>query len=123
MKISQLAKTTGVSARSIRHYEKKNLISAARLGNDYRDFDESVINRIKTIQLYLGLGLTTEQIADIFNCENNNPEMDEYCEEMLENYENKLDEVNRQMNALATVQLRLEKKIHQIKENLAMKSY
>ncbi|GGD78966.1 MerR family DNA-binding transcriptional regulator [Paenibacillus nasutitermitis] len=43
MKISQLLKATGASARSIRYYEKKNLLAARRLDNDYREFDEADI--------------------------------------------------------------------------------
>ncbi|WP_144502215.1 MerR family DNA-binding transcriptional regulator, partial [Bacillus thuringiensis] len=41
MKISELARLTNVSIRSIRHYDNKGLLNADRLENDYRDFDES----------------------------------------------------------------------------------
>lgn len=54
MKISQLAKLTGISARSVRHYEEKGLISVSRLDNNYREFDDSVVEIINTIRLYLG---------------------------------------------------------------------
>lgn len=46
MKISQLSRATGVSPRSIRHYEKKKLLTANRLENDYREFDESAVERV-----------------------------------------------------------------------------
>ncbi|WNC15222.1 MerR family transcriptional regulator [Brevibacillus brevis] len=119
MLISQLSKLTGVSPRSIRHYEKKNLLSSNRLRNAYREFDESAITRIKTIQLYLSFGLTTDEIAEILKCEDNLHEMDMYCEEMLEPYVAKLHEVKNQMNMLASVHQQLEKQINQIKENLS----
>ena len=99
MKISELSKKTGASIRSIRHYEK-NLITAVRLENGYREFDESAIKRIRIIQLYLGLGLTTEQIEEILKCEDNGPEEYEFCEEMLETYQVKLDQINRQISVL-----------------------
>ncbi|MGG3575186.1 MerR family transcriptional regulator [Bacillus gobiensis] len=111
MKISQLSKITGASTRSIRHYEKKKLITASRLENGYREFDESAIKRIRIIQLYLGLGLTTEQIEEILECEDNGPEEYEFCEEMLEIYQEKLDQYNRQIYALKVVTNRLEKQI------------
>lgn len=84
MKISELSKITGASIRSIRHYEKKNLITASRLDNGYRKFDELAIERIKTIQIYLGLGLTTDQIEEVFSCHDSKyeEEYDEFCEEM-----------------------------------------
>ncbi|HDR7717861.1 MerR family transcriptional regulator [Bacillus albus] len=114
MKISELSKKTGASIRSIRHYEKKNLITAVRLENGYRKFDESAIKRIRIIQLYLGLGLVTEQIEEILNCEVNGPEDYEFCEEMLETYQVKLDQINRQISVLDVVKHRLEKQIMQM---------
>ncbi|KZE80780.1 MerR family transcriptional regulator [Paenibacillus elgii] len=118
MKISQLSRATGVSPRSIRHYEKKKLLTANRLENDYREFDESAVDRVKTIQIYIRLGLSTEEIEQVLNCKDNYPEYaeDEYCGEMLAVYEQKLNEINKQMNALATVQQRLEKQIRQMKK-------
>jgi MerR family transcriptional regulator, Zn(II)-responsive regulator of zntA len=67
MRIQELAGRTGVSIRSLRYYEQKQLIASRRLDNGYRDFDETAIERVKTIQLYFGLGLTTGQIEQIIN--------------------------------------------------------
>ncbi|MFV8519673.1 MerR family transcriptional regulator [Bacillus sp. SBS7] len=122
MKISELSKKTGASIRSIRHYEKKNLITAVRLENGYREFDESAIKRIRIIQLYLGLGLTTEQIEEILKCEDNGPEDYEFCEEMLETYQVKLDQINRQMSVLDVVKHRLEKQIMQMTDKRRMRN-
>ncbi|WP_028777183.1 MerR family transcriptional regulator [Shimazuella kribbensis] len=119
MEIGQLSKRTGVSVRSIRHYEKKGLITATRLENGYRDFDESAIDRIKIIQIYLGLGLTTDQIRGVLNCHDNfvYPDYEYLCEETLEVYEERLNEVNRNIDTLNTVKKRLEKQINQIKKS------
>ncbi|MDA1544701.1 MULTISPECIES: MerR family transcriptional regulator [Bacillus cereus group] len=122
MKISELSKKTGASIRSIRHYEKKNLITAVRLENGYREFDESAIKRIRIIQLYLGLGLTTEQIEEILKCEDNGPEEYEFCEEMLETYQAKLDQINRQISVLDVVKYRLEKQIMQMTDKRRMRN-
>ncbi|MFA1807741.1 MerR family transcriptional regulator [Bacillus anthracis] len=122
MKISELSKKTGASIRSIRHYEKKNLITAVRLENGYREFDESAIKRIRIIQLYLGLGLTTEQIEEILKCEDNGPEEYEFCEEMLETYQVKLDQINRQISVLDAVKYRLEKQIMQMTDKRRMRN-
>lgn len=118
MKISELSKKTGASIRSIRHYEKKNLITASRLDNGYREFDESSIERIKSIQIYLGLGLTTDQIEEFLNCMDIHPpyDIDELCEEVFDVYEEKLAEINRKINALSVVKERLEKQINQKKD-------
>lgn len=119
MKISQIAKQTGTSIRSLRHYEKKGLITVSRLDNNYREFDDSIVEVIHTIQLYLNLGLTTDQIKDIMYCkypENHEfGEKEEYCEELLQIYETKLDEVIRQKKALADAELSLKKQISLMK--------
>jgi MerR family Zn(II)-responsive transcriptional regulator of zntA len=121
LKISQLSKITGASTRSMRHYEKKKLITAVRLENDYRVFDESAIERIRIIQLYLGLGLTTEQIEAILKGEVSGPDDYEFCKEMLEIYQEKLDHTNRQIQALEVVKHRLEKQIASMTEKRRLK--
>lgn len=118
MKISELSRLTGVSARSIRHYEKKNLIASTRLDNDYREFDESAIERIRVIQLYLGLGLTTEQIEEILSCGDAiPPEEYDLCEEMVQVYREKLEQTVRQIQALEALKQRLEQRIGPLENN------
>jgi len=118
MKISELSKATGASSRAIRHYEKKRLISARRLENDYREFDESAISRVKTIQIFLSLGMTTDEIQEILECHDDYaiPDDDEFCEEMLVVYEEKRSDIAAQIHKLAAVQQRLDQRIAQMKE-------
>lgn len=87
MKIGQLSKLTHVSARSIRHYEENGLLEAGRSDNDYREFDESAIERVQIIQLYLSFGFTVEEIRSLFNCEVAGPDDYEYCKEIVAVYE------------------------------------
>jgi len=122
LKISQLADRTGVSIRSLRHYEKKGLLPVSRLANNYREFDESSVETVRTIQLYLGLGLTTDQIKDIMYCEY--PEIQEadekkgeYCEELLQVYEKKRYEIIEQRKTLDEAQQKLEMQIDLLKRN------
>ncbi|OZB91288.1 MerR family transcriptional regulator [Paenibacillus sp. XY044] len=111
MKISELSRITHVSVRSIRHYENQGLLSAHRLDNDYRDFDETAVGRVKAIQLYLKLGLTVEEIRALFRTEVADPDEYEYCEEMLATYEGKLQQVNEQIEALHGLRALLERQI------------
>ncbi|MDR9854266.1 MerR family transcriptional regulator [Paenibacillus sp. VCA1] len=118
MKISQISKATGVSARSIRYYEKKNLLSAKRLENDYREFDEADIKRINTIQIYLKLGMSTKEILEILKCHDDYDaytDNDGFCVEMLEAYEEKRAEIANQIQSLSAVQKRLDQRIEQMK--------
>ena len=121
MKIRQLADRTGASIRSIRHYEKKGLLPVSRLANNYREFDEASVETVRTIQLYLALGLTTDQIRDIMYCEY--PEIQEtdkkdkgaYCEELLQVYEKKRNEIIDQRKMLEEAQQKLEMQIDLLK--------
>ena len=61
MRIGELSKKTGVSERSLRHYEEKGVLPSKRLENGYRDFDESAIEKVELIQMYLQIGLNLEE--------------------------------------------------------------
>ncbi|WP_068774122.1 MerR family transcriptional regulator [Paenibacillus sp. FJAT-26967] len=122
MKISQLADYTGASIRSIRHYESKGLLQVSRLANNYREFDESSVKSVRTIQMYLGLGLTIDQIRDIMYCKY--PEIQEtdenkgiYCEELLQVYEKKRMEIIEQRKTLDEAQQKLEMQINLLRRN------
>ncbi|GAA4830795.1 MerR family transcriptional regulator [Paenibacillus vulneris] len=122
MKISQLSKATGVSARSIRYYEKQKLLTAKRLDNDYREFDEADIKRIKTIQIYLELGMSTKEILEILKCHEDLDayDSDEFCEEMLGAYEEKHAEIVQQIQTMTMVQRKLEQRIEKMRGQKAM---
>lgn len=111
MLIRELSRKTGASVRSIRYYETKKLIQPSRLANEYRDYDEPAIERIKKIQLYLSLGLTTDDIAQIIECPTSTQQDRPLCKDAYKLYQAKLDEVNKQLVILRNVQLRLQDRI------------
>lgn len=115
MLIKELAVRTGASIRSIRYYETKKLINAERLDNGYRAYDETAIKKVKTIQLYLSLGLTTDEIASIIDCPVTQASRP-LCKAASEIYKAKLEEVNKQIAVLENVQLRLKERINELKE-------
>ncbi|QOT12366.1 MerR family transcriptional regulator [Paenibacillus sp. JNUCC32] len=118
MKIGKVRKITGVSARSIRYYEEKGLIKTSRQENNYREYDEKAIESINAIQLYLGLGLTTDQIRDILFCrfpeQQEHKDKDVYCEELLLMYQSKMHEINQQLVALNKAKFNLAEKINRM---------
>lgn len=115
MLIKELALKTGASIRSIRHYEARGLLVSERLENGYRDYDEAAIARVKLIQLYISLGLTTEKIAQIIECPTL-PQSDRpLCKKAYELYQVKLEEVNKQIDILLSVRQRLEERMREMK--------
>ncbi|MBD2868829.1 MerR family transcriptional regulator [Paenibacillus arenilitoris] len=111
MKISELSRLTNVSPRAIRHYEEKGLLTAGRLDNDYREFSESAVDRVRSIQLYLKLGFTADEIRSLFQCEVASPDDYEYCEEMQEIYEEKLRKVQSQIDSMLQLKRLLKRQV------------
>lgn len=66
--IGELSRKTGVSLRSLRYYEEKELLKPVRLENGYREYDDSHIEQVRIIQLYFSLGLTIKEITEFFHC-------------------------------------------------------
>lgn len=121
MKISELSRKTGVSIRSLRYYEQKKLIAAERLENGYREFSQAMVERVQAIQLYYGLGLNSEQVEKILNCQGATGLIDPNpaCEGVLGLYQRKLQEVQAQMDTLLQVKSELEKRIDYIRNRHA----
>ncbi|WP_321166525.1 MerR family transcriptional regulator [Paenibacillus sp. Soil766] len=114
MRISELSKLTGASIRSLRYYEAKGLIATQREENGYRVYNQMVVERVKTIQFYLSLGFTTEQIESFLNCVMKNQESQ--CDDLLPLYTEKLQEIEKQMEMLQLLQLNLKDRISYIEE-------
>ncbi|MBN3526857.1 MerR family transcriptional regulator [Paenibacillus apiarius] len=66
MRISDLSRLTGVSIRSLRYYEEKELLSPVRTESGYREYDAADVVRVRKIQFYLQLGVRTEELAHLF---------------------------------------------------------
>ena len=121
MRISEVSRRTGVSIRSLRYYDQKRLLCARRLENGYRDLDEQAVERVRTIQMYLGLGLTTEQIEEILACTETSPfpQPLPVCEEeLLALYQDKLQDVEHHMVVLTALHARLAERISCLERQL-----
>ena len=68
MLIGQLAARTGVSARALRHYEYRELLSAERDTNGYRVYTESDVVRVLQIRAMIDAGLATCMIRRYIDC-------------------------------------------------------
>ncbi|EKK3974861.1 MerR family transcriptional regulator [Cronobacter sakazakii] len=66
--IGELAKATGVSARSIRHYHNNDLLAAVRACNGYRYFDMQAITQVRQIQRLIATGFSVAEIRRFPDC-------------------------------------------------------
>lgn len=68
LKISQLAREAGVTAKAIRFYEAKHVLpSAARGANGYRLYGREALDKLKFVKRATGLGLTLAEIREIIS--------------------------------------------------------
>ncbi|MET9517241.1 MerR family transcriptional regulator [Streptomyces sp. NPDC002994] len=69
MRIGELARATGTTARALRHYEQEGLISSRRAANGYREYDEELtVVRVRNIRHLLEAGLTLEDVRAFRPC-------------------------------------------------------
>ncbi|HZG15308.1 MAG TPA: MerR family transcriptional regulator [Candidatus Bathyarchaeia archaeon] len=111
MHISELSRKTGVSLRSLRYYEEKKLLNPTRLENGYRDYAESDIEKVKIIQLYFSLGLSTKEITDFFDCLFQDGNKPQCLPNAIEVGEKKLHEIRNQIEFLRKAESQLERSI------------
>lgn len=112
MRIGELAARTGVSVRSLRYYEQQGLLKPARDENGYRDYSIFAEEQVRTIQLYLNLGLTTEQIGGFLNCVMKKKEA--FCTEVFPIFRQKIAEIEAQINQLNHIKMNLEERMQSI---------
>ncbi|NUT36941.1 MAG: MerR family transcriptional regulator [Hamadaea sp.] len=65
MKIGEVARLTGVSARSLRHYEAEGLVEPGRCSNGYRDYCGHTVDRVRQVHALIEAGLPARIIRDV----------------------------------------------------------
>ncbi len=65
MRIGELAERTGVPPRLLRYYEEQGLLSPDRAANGYRDYPETLVDRVTQIRGLLDAGLPTKIIKQV----------------------------------------------------------
>ncbi|MFD4351436.1 MerR family transcriptional regulator [Nocardia sp. NPDC058519] len=65
MRIGELARRTGVSARALRYYEQQNLLQAERSPSGQRHFPETAVDQVLLIQRLYAAGLSSRTIGEL----------------------------------------------------------
>jgi DNA-binding transcriptional MerR regulator len=66
MRSGELATRAGVSADTLRHYERKGLLAAPhRSANGYRQYPASALQRVQLIQRALDMGFSLDELARV----------------------------------------------------------
>lgn len=65
--VHQLAALSGVSVRTLHHYDEIGLLPALRSGNNYRRYGSDQVNRLQQILLYRETGMPLSDIARLLD--------------------------------------------------------
>nr|WP_089955610.1 MerR family transcriptional regulator [Lentzea xinjiangensis] len=68
MRIGELARRTGVSARSLRYYEQQGLVHSTRSVGGQRHYAATEVTRIEIIRRLFEAGLSSRVIARLMPC-------------------------------------------------------
>ncbi|MFD4251086.1 MerR family transcriptional regulator [Amycolatopsis thermoflava] len=105
MRIGELAEATGVSTRSLRYYEEQGLIRSSRTPGGWRDFDNSMVERVVLIQHLFAAGLCSATINELLPCLEAPPEertgvLEELLAQQAERLEAKRRDIERELDIL-----------------------
>ncbi|GAA1947720.1 MerR family transcriptional regulator [Amycolatopsis minnesotensis] len=107
MRISELAKRTGTTARALRFYEAQGLLEAGRSANGYRDYgerDHRLVTEILTLQ---AIGFSLDETRPFVECLRAGHDTGDSCADSIEVYERKLTEVDALLERLGDVRASL----------------
>ena len=109
LKIGELARRAGVTAKAIRFYERKRILPPAkRSANGYRLYGEDAAEMLRFIKQATGLGLTLAEIKDIFVIRQGGRPPCTHVHQLLRD---KADELDRKLKDLVDVRERIRRSL------------
>lgn len=107
MSIQQVARRTGITSRTLRHYDHVGLLYPARVGsNGYRQYGSEELVRLQRILLLRELGLGLPQIAEALDAQGDETQA---LRTHLQWLDTERDRIARQIAAVTETVERLEK--------------
>lgn len=65
LRTGELAQRTGVSADTLRHYERRGLLQPKRAANGYREYPEQAVQRVLLVRRALALGIGLDALQTL----------------------------------------------------------
>ncbi len=90
IRIGELARRTGVSARSLRYYEKRGLLVSHRDHSGYRRYRDDVVPLVANLGRLFGAGLSVDDVRQFGSCVANPDLGAAPCAPALDVYEQRL---------------------------------
>jgi MerR family copper efflux transcriptional regulator len=108
LRSAELARLAGVSADTLRHYERKGLLQKApRSANGYREYPPEAFARVQLVRRAVALGFTLDEIARFLSVRDRGGapcrRVRALAEKKLGTIENRLAELSRARDSLRAV--------------------
>ena len=107
MKIQELAERTGLTAYTIRFYEKEGLLDSRhvrREENNYRNYSDEALERLKLVKKFQGVGCSLAELKEILEDHNANTrthqQVIEWIRQKMSEIERKKDELDQILGTL-----------------------
>ena len=101
LRVSDLAAEVGVSADTIRFYERKNLLAPAeRTESGYRQFDQDAVQRVRFIKGAQSLGLKLSEIRELLDIQDKGACPCGHTRQLVDRRIGELDQEIRELQAL-----------------------
>jgi MerR family copper efflux transcriptional regulator len=107
MKIQELAEKIGLTAHTIRFYEKEGLLDSRhvrREENNYRNYSDEAIERLKLVKKFRGVGCSLAELKEILQDHDTNRSTDlqvmEWIRQKISEIERKKDEYDQILGTL-----------------------
>ena len=102
LRSGELARLTGVSADTVRHYERLGILpTSQRTNGGYRMFPASAVERVQLAQRALQLGFSLKELSEILRTRDNGGAP---CHHVLKLTEEKLQSLGQQIQDLQRTQ-------------------
>ena len=100
LRSGELARISGVSADTLRHYERKGLLKPRRAPNGYREYPRHSVERVRLIRSALAIGFKLDELESILKTRDAGGAP---CRHVRELAAAKLDEIETLVRELTTM--------------------
>jgi DNA-binding transcriptional MerR regulator len=94
LRAGELARRTGVSTDTLRHYERRGLLRPSRAANGYRLYPERAVQRVLLVRRALSLGIGLDDLREILKSREQGQAP---CRQVRQLAANKLSELEAQL--------------------------
>lgn len=105
MQIGEIARSVGLATSAIRFYEEKGLLPEPdRTASGYRDYDSSVVDRLRFIQAGQAVGLTLRELSQVLDIRDRG---EAPCRHVAELLDDRISDVDQRISDLRSLRSEL----------------